>query len=230
MSLRIAVTRAEPDASRTAARIDALGGEAVLAPLLHILVRDDLSRDLSGVQALLFTSANGVRAFGPADVRALAVGEATAAEARNLGYRDVIAADGGGAALVTMARQNLDPANGRVLHISGADIVEDIAKALAAQGFDAQRRIAYSARPTTSLPQALTLRLASAPPRLDRVLFHSARAAEAFLSLAQGHSSALTAVCMSARVANAAAASPWARILVADAPREDALLAAALTP
>lgn len=230
--MRLAVTRAEPDASRTASRIDARGGTAILAPLLEIHAAPDLERDLSGVQALLFTSANGVRAFGDrlARVRVLAVGDATAVEARNLGCANVTSADGGGAALAALALQILDPAAGSVVHVSGQHIASDIAATLKQAGFDAERRIAYEARAVSQLPFALANRLASAPPQIDRMLFHSARAAEIFTQLSRREDSAsLTAVCLSNAVAEAAASSPWTRIIVASRPREDAMLESAFS-
>lgn len=232
MSLRLAVTRAEPEASRTSARIDARGGEAILAPLLEIHVAPDLDRGVADVQALLFTSANGVRAFGAAcaRTRVLTVGAATAAAAREQGCTDVVSADGDGAALAALARQTLDPAAGRVVHVSGAHIATDIAATLSQAGFRAERRIAYEARAIAQLPYALANRLAQAPPALDRVLFHSGRAAEIFTALSRREDSALlTAVCLSEQVAAAARAAPWARIIVAARPREDAMLEAAFS-
>lgn len=230
--MRIAVTRAEPEASRTASRIDARGGEAVLAPLLTIAPASDLNRDLRGVQALLFTSANGVRAFGEArgKVRVLTVGAATAAAARELGFIDVESADGDSRALAQRVLTTLDPLAGRVVHVSGAHVAGDLVGALIAAGFAAERRVGYEARAAASLPDALKRRLADDPPALDRVLFHSGRGAEAFLRLARAAAPKLEAVCISRSVADIAAGASWKRILVAENPREDALLSAAFAP
>ncbi len=232
MSLRLAVTRAEPEASRTASRIDARAGAAILAPLLEIHASPNLDRDLTNVQALLFTSANGVRAFGDrlARARVLTVGEATAREARNLGCTNVTSADGDGAALAALAQTALDPRAGRVVHVSGAHIATDIAAALDAAGFTAERRIAYEARAVAQLPFSLANRLSSAAPQIDRILFHSARAAEIFQALTQREDSAsLTAVCLSDQIAQIVRNSPWARIIVAARPREAEMLEAAFS-
>ena len=96
--MRVLVTRPEDDARRLVALLADRGIEVVSAPLLHIdlLTGDDL--DLNGVQALLFTSANGVRSFGTRsgerDIPALCVGDATAREARDAGFTDVRSAGG----------------------------------------------------------------------------------------------------------------------------------------
>ena len=228
--MRIAVTRAEPDASRTASRIDARGGQGVLAPLLTIGPDPNLNRDLTGVQALIFTSANGVRAFGhpSRDVRVLAVGDATAAAAKELQFNEVVSADGDSAALIQLARDTLDAQAGRIVHVSGAHIAGDVAAALQAAGFAAERRIGYEARAVDSLPDALKARFARDPPDLDRVLFHSARAAAIFVRLARAAAPKLTAVCLSDAVAAAAGQAAWKQVIVAQIPREDALLSAAL--
>jgi len=231
MTLRLAVTRAEPEASRTASRIDARGGSAVLAPLLTIEPNPQLDASLDGVQALLFTSANGVRAFGAPkrDVAVFAVGENTASAAHNAGFKNVHTGQGDSEALARLAIAACDPGAGKIIHVSGMHIAGDAVGALVQAGFSAERRVAYEARAATTLPSNLATRLAATPPQLDRVLFHSARAAEIFTALAKCETPALMAVCLSEQVASAAKLSPWARVIVAARPREDALLEAALS-
>jgi uroporphyrinogen-III synthase len=223
MSLRVAITRAAPEADLTAERVRERGAIPILTPLLTIEPRA-FNADVSGAQALLFTSANGVRAFAKASPSrnpvVLTVGDATAAAARDAGFADVRSADGDGIALAALAQQALDPARGALLHISGAHIAIDIAAALTAAGFHAERRIAYEAVAAASLPQAF------APP-LDIVLFHSARAAEIFHRLGAPNADKITAVCLSPAVAAAATFSPWKQVVVAAKPREDALLESA---
>jgi uroporphyrinogen-III synthase len=229
MTRRVAITRAAPDAMRTADNLRALGAEPVLAPLLTIAPHA-FEADLAGVQALLFTSANGVRAFTDAiqarHLRVLAVGDATAAEARNAGFPQVQSAAGDGTALAAFAIASLDPGAGRVLHISGDHVAGDIIGALQEAGFAAERRIAYNSIAVTQLPSTLT-------DEIDTILFHSARAAEIFVSFGAPRANQLTAACLSAAVARAASDSPerrivWARLIVSPHPREDALLHAAL--
>lgn len=222
MSLRAAITRAAPENERTAARVRALGAEPVLAPLLTI-ERRDFDASLAGIQALLFTSINGVRAFaGETMARTLpvmAVGDATAQAAREAGFTDIHSANGDVAALSALAKQTFDPAQGALLHISGADVAGDLIAALDAAGFDAERRIGYAARPVTALPPAFR-------GPLDIVLFHSPRAARIFVRLGAPNAEALVAGCLSPAVAASAAGPAWKQLIVAPAPREDALLEA----
>ena len=224
MSLRVAVTRAQPEADATAARLRAMGAEPVLAPLLRIEHRP-FDTNLTGVQALLFSSGNGVRAYACAsetrDIIALGVGDVTAAAAHHAGFADVRSADGDVTALATLAQAALSPNGGKLVHISGAHAAGDLAGALKGAGFEAERRVAYEAQAVTDLPPALAA-------AIDIVLFHSARAAETYITLGAPHARQRIAACLSPAIAEIAARVNWARLIVASRPREEALLEAAL--
>ena len=229
---KIAITRSQPQADETAARLKAMGAEPVVAPLLEIQFRD-FDPDFADAQAILLTSVNGVRALqaiqqasaaAPTALPILTVGDATAEAARAAGFANVRSADGDGDALVALARQTLTPSGGVLVHISGADLATDVAAILAAQGFKTERRIAYAAKPAAALPVGF-----SANP--DAVLFHSARAADVFGSLGAPNAEQMFAVCISARTAERAKSASkrgWKGLIVAPYPREDALLEAAV--
>lgn len=226
MSLRVAITRAAADAERTAACVRELGAEPVIAPLLTI-IPCGYDTNVEDAQALLFTSANGVRAFPDARrlhaKAVLTVGDATGEVAREAGFTDVRSADGDVPALAALARAILSPSAGKLIHIAGDHVAGDLAGELRAAGFTVERRVAYAARAAHALPPELQ-------QPLDIVLFHSTRAAETFVTLGAPNAAKLTAACMSDAVAQAAGKTQWARIIVSPAPREDALLRAALAP
>src|SRR6476646_7567579 len=87
---RALVTRPRAEAVALAEALDRRGIEAIIEPLLDILYRDEPAPDLAGVQAVLCTSANGVRALARRSaergIALFAVGEATAARARAAGF------------------------------------------------------------------------------------------------------------------------------------------------
>jgi uroporphyrinogen-III synthase len=228
--MKVLITRAAPEAGATAARVAALGHEPVQSPVLEI-EPVAFSFTAPDVQALAFTSAAGVRAFAAAQsLRAcavLAVGDATAEAARAAGFTDVRIGEGAGDGIAALARA-LDPSDGAFVHVGGEDIASDVVNDLRAIGFTARRVIAYRARFASRLaPVALDL-LTS--PNAAAVMFHSARGAEAFISLARVARVAraaenFSALCLSARVANAAEPFGFKAIRVASRPRESALLA-----
>jgi uroporphyrinogen-III synthase len=203
-----------------------MGAGPIVAPLLTI-IPCTYDTNVEDAQALLFTSANGVRAF-PDSRRlhakpVLTVGDATAEAARAAGFTDVRAADGDVAALEALATKTLTPSSGKLIHIGGEHLAGDLAGALRAAGFTVERRIAYAARAALTAPPELL-------QPLDIILFHSVRAAETFVALGAPNADKLTAACISEAVAQAAGKAQWARIIVSPAPREDALLRAAFAP
>lgn len=222
---RVAITRALPEAERSADKLRALGAEPVIAPLLEVKDRafDD---SLGGVQALLFTSANGVRATArkitDRVLPVLTVGDATARAARDAGFSDVRSASGDVAALSALANTSLKPKAGTLLYLSGADVAADLVGWLIAAGFTATRRVVYEARVVPALPAAY------AQP-FDIIAFHSARAARAFAAFGAPNATRTSAACISEAVATAAAAKvKWAQVIVASAPQDEALWRAAL--
>lgn len=224
MTLRVAITRTQPQADATAACVREYRAEPIIAPLLTIAARA-FNTDITGAQALVFTSANGVAAYasasGARNINALTVGDATANAAREAGFAAVRSAAGDVSALATMIERTLDPNAGKLIHIAGAHLAGDLAAEVRGAGFAYERRMAYDAIAASVLPEAFD-------QPLDIVLFHSARAAEIFLELGAPNAMSLTAGCLSEAVAAAVRLTAWKRLIVAPAPREDALLAATL--
>src|SRR4051812_26575745 len=91
--LRALVTRPRAEAAELAETLAGRGVTAIIEPLLDIRYRCEPAPDLAGVQAVLCTSANGVRALARLSperaVPLLAVGEASAARARAEGFAAV---------------------------------------------------------------------------------------------------------------------------------------------
>src|SRR5712692_1972529 len=116
--LRALVTRPRAEAQSLAEALAARGIAAIIEPLLEIHYRSEPAPDLAGIQAILCTSANGVRALARlTDERALplfAVGEASAARAHDDGFARVESAGGSLADLVRLVRERLRPNEGRL--------------------------------------------------------------------------------------------------------------------
>jgi len=226
---RIVVTRAEPGASATAERLTALGHTALLAPMLTI-APIAVSAALDGFQAVVFTSSNGARAFATQtarrDLPVFCVGDATADAARAAGFSTIHSAGGDLVDLIALVAARADSAMGPMLHAAGADLAGDLAGALRTHGFAVEVRSYYKAVQSTSLPDVLDTALNESPPGLDAVLFHSARAAAAFVKQVKQRSALarIDAVCLSEPVADAARAAHWRSVTVAGQPQEEALL------
>ena len=229
---RVLVTRPAADALPLVAALARLRIEAAREPLLEIVDVPGPPVAVEGAQALLITSANGIRAFAARnaerDIRVLAVGDASAAAARELGFARVESAAGDVAALAELCKRRLDPAQGELLHVAGTRVAGDLAQALGQAGFRYRRETLYRARAATALSPATVAQLRAGT--LAGVLFFSPRTAKTFVALASvagatARLARMTAFCLSRAVAASAGAAAWKRIVVAEEPTQDSLLA-----
>lgn len=226
--MRILVTRPEQDGQQIAARLAAMGHQAILAPLLLPRFDDGPEPDFSGVQAILATSANGIRALARRtarrDIPIFAVGPQTTEEARQAGFTAIRNADGDAAALAAAVPRWTAPDKGALLHVCGAEAPGSLGEALRASGFAVRRVVLYTVEAVTALPAEAEAALKARA--LDGALFFSPRSARVFCGLATGlPTQSLIAFCISQATADALDPSAFARTRVAARPNQDALLA-----
>ena len=222
------MTRPKQDGQEIAARLTAMGHSALLAPLLEPRWLDGAEPNLAGVQAILATSANGIRALARhtprRDLTIFAVGPQTTEEARNAGFGDVKNADGDARALADAVPRWTHPDKGALLHVCGEDAPGTLGDALRAQGFEVRRAVLYSIEPAAALPPDAAMALKDGT--LDGVLFFSPRSAQVFCALADGLPlQGLAAFCISPATAAALPPGAFHRVGVAARPNQDALLA-----
>lgn len=232
--VRMLVTRPEPDAQATLARLDALGIAATAAPLM---VRQTLDASLpppDGFTAMVLTSANAVRSLLERGVLehyrhlpVFAVGDRTAREASEAGFERVSSAAGAFQDLVnamTIAR-----VPGPIFYPTGKHQSADLAKALAPLGVMVATAKIYDMVATDALPDQVLAELGS---EIGAVLAYSRRSAEIFATLAASlqreKRSKLAMLCLSESVAEPLLEARFSRISLADRPDEDAMMALAL--
>lgn len=229
--LRVLITRPAEDAAPLADRLRAEGFDPLIEPLLVIRPTGE-ALALDGVQAVLLTSANGVRALAAAtprrDPALLAVGDATARAARAAGFGSVESAGGDVADLARLAMRRCAPDRGALLHVSGHDVAGDLAGQLGKAGFAVRRAVLYRAAPAEALSPGLRADLAG--NRIDAVVFFSPRTARSFVTLVRdagltGACRRMAAFCLSPAVAAVLAADEWRSVRVAAQPEQAALLA-----
>lgn len=213
---RLVILRPEPGATATVERAKAIGLEALAMPLFEVEPVEWVAPDAGSFDALLLTSANSVRHGGGGleSLRRLpvyAVGEATAAAAREAGLQVAASGDGGVERLLDSV-----PAGVRLLHLCGEHRTEPQA---------ARAITAVPVYRSSALPPAADLRRIE-----DQVAaVHSPRAGQRLAELAGKAPIDQSTVRIAAiSTAAAAAAGPgWERCEAADEPSEAALLALA---
>jgi uroporphyrinogen-III synthase len=230
--MRILVTRPLEDGTEIARLLVARGHQALLAPLLEPRfpagpLLEDVGGTLDDVQAVLATSANGIRALrgrtARRDLPIFAVGPQTADEARRAGFTDVRSANGDAKALAE-ATQRWAPPGATLLHVCADDAPGTLSDRLGASGFTVRRCALYTVEPATHLlPETKAALQARA---VDAAMFFSPRTARIFVQLADAlPTDGLTALCISQVTADALTPLSLARIKVAAQPNQDAMLA-----
>ncbi|KRA44939.1 uroporphyrinogen-III synthase [Devosia sp. Root635] len=232
--MKMLVTRPEPDAQATLARLGALGIEAIAAPLM---VRQTLDGSLpppDGFTAMVLTSANAIRALADRNMLeqyrhlpVFAVGDHTAREANEAGFVRVSSAAGAFQDLVnamTIARMR-----GPIFYPAGKHQSADLARALAPLGVMVATSKVYEMVAASALPDTV---LAELGGEIGAVLAYSRRSAEIFARLAaampRSRRSGLAMLCLSEAVAEPLLEARFSRISLADRPDEDAMMSLAL--
>ena len=233
--MRVLITRPWEDAEPLAAALRTHGVDSVVAPLLNVRYLAGPALDLQGVQVLLATSANGVRAFAARqpdrNLPVYAVGDATARTARAEGFAEVEVASGDVAALAELVRDRLDPAAGTLIHAAGTKVAGDLAGMLGEGGFDYRRAVLYEALTAERLPPVAVQGIRDRS--LDGVVMYSPRTAATFVKLVQkaeldNNCHAQHAFCLSQAVADRAASISWKSIVVAIRPEQSEMVNAVI--
>jgi uroporphyrinogen-III synthase len=226
----VLITRPEPGASETAARVISLGLRPIVAPVLDIRILRARIPAPMGLQAILVTSGNAIPALPAShhDLPVLAVGETTAARLRAAGFTRVTSADRDANALATLVAQSCVREAAPLLLITGRGQGKVLATDLRGRGFRVIHRAGYEVVLVTALPQSASDALAAG--EVSAALFFSAESARQCVRLMQ-------TACLqeAARTVDALAIGrpavvalqdlPWRRIRVASRPTQDAMLA-----
>ncbi|MGI9372815.1 MAG: uroporphyrinogen-III synthase [Hyphomicrobiales bacterium] len=185
--MRIIITRPPEDAKATITQLNTIGHEGILAPLLEIAAVKSTHLPDEKWQAILVSSANGVRALESLDFAEdlkkfplLAVGDASAKIAKDAGFQRVASANGDLNALVEKASETLKPADGPLLYLSGKVVSGDLKTQLELRGFIVHRLELYEANAALKMPDAAAQALANHDA--DGVALFSRRSAKIWLS------------------------------------------------
>ena len=185
--MRVLVTRPEPDASLTAERLRAMGYEVLVAPLLETVFSTEPLDDVSNTDFVV-TSRNGVRVLaklasqGMRETTTLyTVGDATAALARDVGFKHIRSAAGTVDHLVDL----IGPAKAedckQFIYVCGRDRKGKLEDKLQAKGWQVNVAVRYHSDPVGHFsPDVLN---AIKSQTVDAVLLYSNRTAEAFKAL-----------------------------------------------
>ena len=238
--MAVLVTRPLPDGEATAASLRARGFAALSAPMLRfepLPFHDDEDVQYGAVVA---TSANALRGIesqlaGSALLKLplFAVGEHTAAAARQAGFTSVAIASGDAGTLRDLVAESVKSKMLKkaspLLYLAGADLARDLAGELGEKGFSVVTQTTYKMVPAKHLPREVCDAFVAG--EIEAVLHYSRRSARAFLEAARDGGVEISALalpqcCISAAVASIVREAGAGQVAVAASPDENALFEA----
>jgi len=228
---KILITRAREDAVPLAALLNTHGIETRIDPMLEIELIGGPPLDLSGVQALLMTSANGVRAFCERNrerhLAVYSVGDATGREAENQGFECVHSAAGDVGDLAALLIANEKTNSGAFLHTTGTAVAGELGKVLEGAGYAYRREVLYQAIAAAELSSETKTEIEAG--QLAGVTMYSPRTAGIFCERLKGAglescATAMTAFCLSPAVGEKVSEIHWRDIKIAKEPTQSSLL------
>lgn len=237
--MHVLITRPERDAADLKARIEALGCQVTVAPLLEIELLPIDAAAISAASGIIATSRNGLRAISQSAALPTAltkpvfvVGPATAAAAAGLGFTTIIEGSGTAEGLVPALIQHHANFTGPLVHLAGDHLAFDLAGATKPYGVQLDTVQAYLSVAAKTL-NTQTLELLAAG-MIDAVILMSPRSARTWSGLVEtlaveADISKITHICLSSAVAHGVAAMPGKldriRIEIANQPNTDEIVA-----
>src|SRR5258708_6492493 len=238
--MAVLVTRPHPDDETTAAALRARGFDVLKAPMLRFEPVDFRDNMDGRYGAVIVTSANALRGLASQlkghyllELPLLAVGEHTAAAARDAGFGHGTVAKGEATGLSEIVLSSIKAKqlkkSSTLLYLAGADLARDLAGELGEHGLRVVTQTTYRMSPVSSLPREVCD--AFAANRIEAVLHYSRRSARTFLDAARAGGVEISALaipqcCISAAVAAIVRDAGATQVMVAATPDENALLEA----
>lgn len=225
---RILVTRPADEAVETRRRLELLGHEVIVSPVMESFpVTSEVPEK---GRSLVLTSKNAVR-YGLTNLsdrewEVFCVGAATAEAARDEGFHQIITGPGTAKGLTRLLIENAKGSMPRKYnYLCGSEISYNITDALTRAGVDATDTIVYLTRPASALTEEA--RAALEMGRIDAALFYSPRSATVFEEIIADHGlmdllGSVRAFALSSRVAENLL-GPWAEVHRSLVPTEHAL-------
>lgn len=237
--MRLLITRPQPEADETAARLVARGHDVMVGPVLHYTALPPPPPGAAPPAALVFTSRNGVRAITGwpqkdawRGVPVFVVGSATAKAAREAGFSDVRSGNGDGVALALLIVVSLNVDAGTIVYPAAEDRAPALEQRLLGAGYAVDVVPSYRMEASSALPSEVAGALGKGA--IDGILFYSNRTAATFRRLARDAGLLPALAKLRAYVMSDAVAEPLAglslEVAVAARPSEGGLLSIIPSP
>ena len=229
--MHILITRPLDDSKDIILKFRDLGHKVSHMPVIEIEKVSFQDIDFSEYKALIFTSANSLKFLDTKKIHkkvfCFCVGLATEKKALQLGFQNVITAEGNVRNLEELIQQNFNSSDGKILYISGEVISNDLDKNLNLKGYNVKRIINYKTKPIQKLDDKFIQSLKLNIPQI--VYIYSKSSAESFLNLSKYYDlndywMNTNLMCMSEKTSSVLNKIKWKKIFLFSPGEEEYLL------
>ena len=229
--MHILITRPLDDSEEIILKFRDLGHKVSHMPVIEIEKVSFQDIDFSEYKALIFTSANSLKFLDTKKIHkkifCFCVGLATEKKALQLGFQNVITAEGNVRNLEELILQNFNSSDGKILYISGEVISNDLDKNLNLKGYNVKRIINYKTKPIQKLDDKFIQSLKLNIPQI--VYIYSKSSAESFLNLSKYYDlndywMNTNLMCMSEKTSSVLNKIKWKKIFLFSPGEEEYLL------
>lgn len=226
---KVLITRPQEDGLTVAETLKNRGLEPLTVPLFSTKFHP--VPQIDSAQGLIITSKNALRAIEAHDelkeLPLYAVGDQTAALARQFGFTQILCAGGNAQSLLQLVLKHADPSKGPLYYLSGDVIKMDLVHYLQKLGFQTDRRVVYSLESLSSFPKELFEALQARD--ISHCMFFSFKTAETFSTLLHKTNlltlpSFMISLCLSPDVSRAIHKLQWKEIWISPEPSIKALI------
>lgn len=229
--MHILITRPLDDSEEIILKFRDLGHKVSHMPVIEIEKVSFQDIDFGEYKALIFTSANSLKFLDTKKIHkkvfCFCVGLATEKKALQLGFQNVITAEGNVRNLEELIQQNFNSSDGKILYISGEVISNDLDKNLNLKGYNVKRIINYKTKPIQKLDDKFIQSLKLNIPQI--VYIYSKSSAESFLNLSKYYDlndywMNTNLMCMSEKTSSVLNKIKWKKIFLFSPGEEEYLL------
>tara|TARA_Y100001970_G_scaffold209549_1_gene255490 strand:+ start:88 stop:786 length:699 start_codon:yes stop_codon:yes gene_type:complete len=229
--MHILFTRPLDDSQEIILRFKDLGHKVSHMPVIQIEKVKYKKINFLDYKAIIFTSANALKFLDTnlidKKISCFCVGNVTEKKALNLGFQNVITAEGNVRNLKELILQNFNYSDGRMLYISGENISNELDKDLAGQGYNIKRVVNYVSKPNHKLDENFVNKLKSNMPEV--VYIYSLNSAISFLNLINSYKlnefwMNTNLMCISEKTSSVLNKIKWKKIFIFSPGEEEFLL------
>ena len=229
--MHILLTRPLDDSKELILKFSSMKHKVSHLPLLKIIKLEIVEKDFTQFKGIIFTSANALKNLDISKIDkkiiCFCVGLATETKAKELGFQNIVCAEGNVNNLKELILQNFDPKIGSILYVSGKTVSYDLHEELISKNYVVKRIINYSAIPNENLDSNFINGIKSSVP--DIVFIYSENSAKVFLRIIKKYNldkiwMETNLMCMGEKASSALNDIKWKKILLFNSGEEEFLL------